>query len=65
MIPAIAASNRNRQQQCEGTPFMLPPLVNDFGFSANKKYADQVMEDTYEAPVGTCPYAIEFLKELR
>ena len=27
MVPIIAQSNRIRQQQCSGTPFMTPPLV--------------------------------------
>ena len=65
MVSTIAASNKKRQQQCEGTPFMLPPLVDEFGFLANKEFAEQVMEETYKAPPNACPYAIEVMKELK
>ena len=65
MVAAIAASNEKRQKQCEGTPFMTQPLLNDFGYLANREYAEQVMQGTYEAPEGTCPYAIEFIKALK
>ena len=36
MIPAIAESNKVRQQQCIGTPFMSPPLVGEFGYLADE-----------------------------
>lgn len=42
---------------------MLPPLLNEFGFLANKELADQVMEGMYEAPPNKCPYTIEFSKK--
>lgn len=65
VVSAIAASNKKRQQQYEGTPFILPPLVNEFRFLENKEFVDQVMKGTYEAPPNICPYAIEVLKELK
>ena len=34
MVPVIAESNRIRQEQCEDTPFMIPPLLQDFGYTA-------------------------------
>ena len=29
MVPVIAESNRIRQRQCSGTPFLIPPLLNE------------------------------------
>ena len=36
MVSAIAASNKKRQQQCVTTPFYTSPLVNEFGYLAEK-----------------------------
>ena len=36
MVLAIVASNKKHQQQCKGTPFHLSPLVNKFGYLAEK-----------------------------
>ena len=35
MVPAMAASNVRRQQQCLGTPSMCEPFISDFGYLAS------------------------------
>ena len=65
MIPVLAESNKSRQQQCENTPFMTAPLLQDFGYLPPEELANQVMEGTYDPPPGTCPYAVEFLATLK
>ena len=65
MVPVMADSNKSRQQQCEPTPFMTSPLLEDFGYLPPETLANQVMEGTYIPPKGTCPYAIEFLASLK
>ena len=57
MVPIIAASNLSRQQQSKGSPFMVPPLVDDLGYLAEEEYAKQIIAGTYQIPEGTCSYA--------
>ena len=52
MVPAMAASNRERQQQCLGTPPTEPAFVADFGYLADTAAALEVINGTYVAPDG-------------
>ena len=40
MIPVLAESNKSRQQQCENTPFMTSPLLEDFGYLPPEELAN-------------------------
>ena len=65
MVPVIAESNKIRQEQCLDTPFMMEPLLLDFGYLANEENAKKVLEGVYTPPEGTCPNAIEFIETLK
>ena len=65
MIPVIAESNRIRQEQCIDTPFMIPPLLEDFGYTAYENNTQKVLAGEYVPPAGTCPYAAEFIEVLK
>ena len=63
MVPIIAESNRERQDQSKDTPFMTMPLLADFGFLATEENAYKVINGHYIPPNGTNPYAVKFLQE--
>ena len=65
MVPIIAASNLSRQQQSKGSPFMISPLVDDFGYLAKEEYAKQIIVGTYQISEGICSYATEFIQTLK
>lgn len=44
---------------------MKSPLLDNFGYLANERFAQQVMNSSYIAPPGTSEFAIEFLNILR
>ena len=60
-VPAMAASNLDRQQQCVGTPSMMPSYWEDFWYLADTSADLAVIEGTYEPPAGTDPYLVELL----
>ena len=51
MVPAMAASNLARQQQCLGTPSMEPLFISEFGYLAEKPAAAEVIAGTYTPPL--------------
>ena len=61
MVPAMAESNLRRQQQCQGTPSMMPSVLDDFGYLADTSAALSVIEGTYVPPAGIDPYLVELL----
>ena len=61
MVPAMAASNLARQQQCVGTPSMMPSFLEDFGYLADTPAAMTLIDGSYEPPAGTDPYMVELL----
>ena len=65
MIPAMSRSNLLCQQQCQDTTFMKSPLLDNFDYLANKKFAQQVINGYYIAPPGTSEFAMEFLSTLQ
>ena len=64
MVSVIAESNRIRQQQCTGTPFMTSPLVDIFGHLASEEAALQVMNVTFDIPAKVDPIAAALIKKL-
>ena len=65
MVPAIARSNRIRQEQCIDTPFMMEPLLSDFGYLVYKDNAQTVIDREYVPSQGTFLYAVEFIETLK
>ena len=65
MVPVIAASNLSTQQQSKRLPFMVSPLVDNFGYLAKEEYANQIIAETYQIPERTCSYATEFIQTLK
>ena len=65
MVPAMAASNRERQQECLGTPSLEPLFVADFGYLADTAAAIEVINGTYVAPDGMNAYLIELLDTIK
>ena len=61
MVPAMAASNLARQQQCVGTSSMMSAFLQDFGYLADTPAALVAIEGTYEALAGADPYLVELL----
>ena len=64
MVPAMSASKKARQQQCVGTPFMMPSFLEDFGYLAETLAALDVIDGTYEPPAGTYLYLVELLSRM-
>lgn len=65
MVPIIAESNRFRQQQCSGTPFMTPPLVEIFGHLASNIAANQVKNGTFIPPAGNDSVIVDLFELLK
>ena len=61
MVPAMAALNLARQQQCVGTPSMSPSFLADFGYLADTTAALDVINGVYVPPPGNDPYIVELL----
>ena len=64
MVKAMAKSNLSRQQQSTSTPFMTEPLLTDFGYLANDKAAQEVLNGTYVPPLSqtaTASYGRKFV----
>jgi hypothetical protein len=57
--------NKRRFLQTADTPFMVSPLLEDFGYLARGPATAAVLDGTYTPPPGTDPYAIKLLRELR
>ena len=55
---------RARFTETRNTPFMWPPLVNNFGYMARTRAAQEVWDGKYKAPQGMDKYAVRLLKEL-
>ena len=65
MVPTMAASNRERQQGCLGTPSMEPSFVADFGYLADTAVALEVINGTFVAPDGMNTYLVELLDTMK
>ena len=61
IVPTTAALNLARQQQCVGTPSMMPSFLEDFGYLADTPAALAVIKGNYEPAAGTEPYLVELL----
>jgi hypothetical protein len=62
---ACMIENEDCFSQSEDTSFMTSPLLEDFGYLANTKATDQVLQETYIIPPNTDKYAALLLKELQ
>jgi hypothetical protein len=61
---ACIRENSSRLFQSSTTPFMISPLVDDFGYLADTPAAAQVLNGTYQPPDGTDYYARLLLDQL-
>jgi hypothetical protein len=61
---ACIRENSQRFFQSSNTPFMISPLVDDFGYLADTPAAEQVLNGTYQTPDGTDYYAKLLLDQL-
>ena len=65
MVPAMANTNRKRQQQCEKTDFMIEPLLNLFGYTADDQFiAEAVINGTFDIPPGTSEGAKKIMEHM-
>ena len=64
MIAYMAKSNFSQQQQSIENPFMTKPLVDIFGYLAEDKVAQSVINGTFQPPANMPKYNIEFLETL-
>ena len=65
IIPEMSISNQLHQQQCQDTHFITSPMLENFGYLANKQFAQQLINGSYIALPGTSEFAIEFLNTLQ
>ena len=61
MVPAMAESNLQQQLQCQGTPSLMPPFLDNFGYLVDTLAALSVIKGTYVPPAGTDPYLVDLL----
>ena len=64
MVVYMAKSNLSRQQQNIKTPFMTKPLVDIFGYLAEDKVAQSIINGTFQPPANRPKFVIEFLETL-
>jgi hypothetical protein len=64
MENAIMQENESKYRQASQTPFMQPPLVNDFGYLGIGQHADAVLRGEYRIPPGVDTYTEKFIKQL-
>lgn len=62
---AIMVENERKYHQASGTPFMQPPLLNDFGYLGLGPQAEAVMKGEYQIPTGVDQYTAQFIQHLR
>jgi hypothetical protein len=65
MVKSFFNENDSRFSQTESTPPMKSPLVEDLGYLAETKKAEQVLEVSYQPTQKVDRYALELLQELR
>ena len=63
MENVIRDENRKKYHQTENTcPFLIPPLVNDFGMYGEGPKTEEVFKGTYKIPEGVDKYTRGFIK---
>ena len=60
---AIISNNEDKYKQSFHTPFLQPPLANDFGFKGLTPSAQQVLAGCYTPPVPIDPYVHDLILE--
>jgi hypothetical protein len=64
MERAIMEENESKYRQASHTPFMLPPLLGDFGCLGIGPHAHSVMHGKYETPPDVDQYTAKFIAHL-
>jgi hypothetical protein len=64
MEQAIMAENESKYHQASQTPFMLPPLVNNFGYLGIGPHSDSVLQGEYHVPPKVDMYTTKFIQHL-
>jgi len=65
MEQELMASTRRKYTASFHTPFMTPPLVNELGYLATSKAAEEILEGTYRPPKGVDPYTKQLIHQLQ
>jgi hypothetical protein len=60
-----AQENSRKYRQTENTPCMQGRLAQDLGFLGNSPASQEILDGTYNPPVGTNEYVREFLQQLK
>ena len=64
IVPAMTDSNLRQQHQCQDTSFLVEPLLSKIGYMANTQAAQDIINDCFDIPAGTNPYATELIGAL-
>ena len=62
---ACIKENEGRFRQANDTPFMVSPLVENFGYLGIGENTQKVMAGTYDPPEGIHPVAVKLLEHLK
>jgi hypothetical protein len=57
-------ANGKKYKSSFHTPFMVPPLVSDFGYLVTTRASREVLMGEYEIPNSTDPYAAQLIQHL-
>ena len=64
MEAACTQENMSQFSQSNATPFMVPPLLDDFEFMVDTPAAEEALIGSYVPPAGTDHYAAILLEQL-
>ena len=62
---ACLHENKQKYLQIRHTPCLVEPLRSELRWDANTPAGEQILQGTYNAPIGTHEYAQEFFNELQ
>lgn len=62
---ACMKENESKFRQANNTPFMVSPLLDDFGYLPVGPNADRVLRGEYQPPPDANPYATRLLQHLQ
>jgi hypothetical protein len=65
MEKAIMHENETKYRQASLTPFMVEPLLHDFGYLGIGVHAQEVMQGFYAVPNGVDPFTRKLISHLR
>ena len=61
---ALLEANESKYHQCDASPFLQQPLLDDFGFLGDTPAAEAVLNGTYQPPDGTPPLVALLLRHV-